>query len=285
VAEKTRELSAVSKPDAEGGQQDNFKSSVGLSLVVHSLILSAFLLKFLFFSEPLIDISQSIEVNFGDPKAVQTADADKLPEKIQSPEEKAEEPPAEPAEEKPTEQKPEEKPAEKETPPAPAEKPKVTEKKQARDEINLKKVKAQQKNALNKLKALSAIDKIRQDVKKEGLVKVKSGKASHIIPAGSALGGLDKLEALSYLQQVDQSIKQQWALPQWLINKPLKARVVVKFNTQGKILSTQVISSSGNNSYDQYCVTAIEKAAPFPSVPEKFSQKFSVDGIVVGFPD
>lgn len=277
MAVKIREASASLKKTAKAEQQqDNFKSSVGLSLAVHSLILTVFLLKFLFFSEPLIDISQSIQVSLGDPKALLNEN-NKLPEKVQPVEEKTPEAP-------PVENKAKEKSVEKEVP-APPEKPKVIEKKQAADEINLKKVKAQQKNALNKLKAMSAIDKIRQDVKKENLVKVKSGKVSHAIPAGSAMGGLDKLEALSYLQQVDQSIKQQWALPQWLINKPFKTRIVVKFNTLGKIISTQVISSSGNNSYDQYCLTAIEKAAPFPSVPEKFSQKFSVDGIVVGFPD
>ena len=154
-------------------------------------------------------------------------------------------------------------------------------------DISLNKSKIRQKEALNKLKKLSALEQIKQDLKKESAAKPAKLAISkpRVIAAGTALTGLDKIDANAYLSQVDKSIKGAWSLPQWLLNKPLKAQVLVKFNTDGNIISTKIISSSGNSSYDDYCLQAVVKAAPFPKVPDKLSEKFSLDGVVVGFPE
>ena len=244
---------------------EDFIKSFGLSLALHGFILSIFLTKFIFFTEPMIDFSQAISVNIGDFK-----ENNRLPEKI----------------------KPEAQDLTEDIKISEKNKKIIPDKKDLpkKDEINLNKVKAKQKIALNKLTKSSALDKIRQDLKNDSIAKLKSTEQKpnmnpRVIAAGSALGGLDKLQADNYLQEVDQSVKQFWSLPQWLINKPLKAQALVKFNIQGQILSVKIISSSGNNSYDQYCLKAIENAAPFPKVPDKLSEKFQVDGVVIGFPE
>lgn len=237
------------------------------------------MVKFVFFDKPIIDLSQAINVSVGE-----MTDTNKLPSKIQpeaaSEEESSPEPEETLAEEKPQKPKPE--------------KVKETAKTQKKEALNLSKSKAKQKEALDKLKKLSALDKIKQDLKKDSINKIKNQERKsasstpakpRIIAAGSALSGLDKLQANTYLQQIDKNIKEFWTLPQWLMNKPLKAQALVKFNIQGQIISSMIISSSGNSSYDQYCLQAISKAAPFPSVPDKLSEKFSVDGVVIGFPE
>jgi outer membrane biosynthesis protein TonB len=268
------EVAQVKKPRA-----DEFKKSLGFSLGLHVFVLLIFFIKFAFFSKPIIDVSQAISVSIGD---VIMQDTNKLPPKIQDSQQ------LEPAKEPVTEEAPQEKVQKiNEIAKAP-DKPKP-------DEINLNKTKAKQKDALSKLKKISALDKIKQEFKADSISKIKNQerkaaasngpRKQHIIAAGSALGGLDKLQANSYLQEVDRNIKENWSLPQWLINKPLKAQALVKFNIQGQILSSMIISSSGNASYDQYCLQAIAKSAPFPTVPDKLSEKFSVDGIVVGFPE
>jgi outer membrane biosynthesis protein TonB len=257
----------------------DFKKSLGFSFGLHIAILLLFLIKFAFFSKPTIDLSQAISVNIGD---INIKDTNKLPPKIQAAQS--------------TDKL--EKPATDETPQAEVEITKESTKtaeKTKTQEISLNKTKAKQKDALTKLKKLSALDKIKQDLKTDSISKIKNQerKASalsgsykpRIIAAGSELGGLDKLQANSYLEEVDRNIKENWSLPQWLINKPLKAQALVKFNIKGQILSSIIISSSGNISYDQYCLQAIDKAAPFPSVPDKLSEKFSVDGVVIGFPE
>ncbi len=155
--------------------------------------------------------------------------------------------------------------------------------------VDLKKVKNKQKEALDNLKKLSAVEKIKQELKNEAqqnLAKPNSAPIKgRVISAGSSITGLDKLEANTYLQDLDAQVKNHWALPQWLMNKPYKTQILVKFNADGKIISRSVLKSSGQTSYDNYCLQSVDEAAPFPKVPEKFTEKFSQDGVVIGFPE
>lgn len=295
--------------EAKKYKKDDFKNSLVLSLVLHVAVILLFLIKFIFFSKPVIDLSQAISVNMEDfqdtdrlPKKnivganTKTSDSDKLPQKMQKTEPEL---PPKSQPEPPTEKK---EIVEKNRPDKPSEKEVI---KSVVDQNSINLSKSKQKEAISKLKKLSALEKIKQDLKNESLEKIKSSEAkavastkeskdsklskgeykTRIIAAGSEISGLDKMQANNYLREVDQSIKQFWALPQWLITKSFKAQALVKFNTAGEILSVKIVSSSGNNSYDQYCLQAIEKAAPFPKVPEKLSEKFSIDGIIIGFPE
>jgi colicin import membrane protein len=261
-------------------QPDYFKTAFFISAAGHAILLSFFIVRILFFSKPLIDLSQAISVNVEDfaptralPQKKTEVPAEPAPEvKEETPPEKDITPPKETAPPKEeTKAKPEPLPK----------KAKTVETK--KDEINLKKAKNRQKEAFEKIKKLSALEKIKQEVASES----KAAKAAkpRVISAGSALTGLDKIEANEYLKSLDGSIKQYWQLPQWLINKNLRAQVLVKFSTAGQLISTKILTSSGNTSYDNYCLQAINKAAPFPKVPAKFSEKFSIDGLIVGFPE
>jgi colicin import membrane protein len=248
-----------------------FKAGVVLSVGAHLTLLLLFLLNLFFVKTPALDLSQAIRVDMvGLPDKV---DHGQLPAKVQ---------------EKPSPAPPPAEVVKKET--------KLPEKTKAptpvdSTAVDLKKAKNKQKEALEKLKKLSAIDKIKQEMKAEDQqnkiheVAAKAIAKGRVISPGTALTGLDKIEANDYLQAVDQQVKQQWALPQWLINKPFKAKVHVKFNGNGEIISRVIMSSSGDNAYDNYCLQAVDKAAPFPKVPEKFTEKFSVDGVVIGFPE
>lgn len=255
-------------------QSEDLKRSIGISVALHSLVVSLFLIRSLFFSEPHIDLSQAITVSVGE-----MPDAKRLPEKVQ---------PVAAPEPEPAPQPEPEQPAVAEKTPPPETKA-LPPKDPPKNEVNLDKNKNRQREALNRLKKMSALEKIRQDVKNENIARNKASNPaptrSRVIAAGTTLSGLDRLQANDYLGLVDQNIKQHWALPQWMMNKPLKAQVLVKFTAAGVIVSKEVTTSSGNSTYDQYCLDAIEKAAPFPPVPEKLSEKFRVDGIVIGFPE
>ena len=252
-------------------KQDDFKKAFALSAVLHFLIVAFFMVKLLLFSKPLIDLSKAISVNIG---SIQSNN--KLPEK-------REDPAPAPVEKEPAKELP--------AKPIAAAKPEPNPKKvkEIKEEINLNKTKTTQKQALDKIKKMSALDKIKQEVADESVknpkAKAKKTAKSNIVPAGSQMAGLDKIEASDYLQKLDASIKQSWTLPQWLVSKNFRAQVLVKFNTLGQIISTKILASSGNSTYDNYCIQAITKSAPFPKVPEKFSEKFSVDGLIVGFPE
>ncbi|MBC7743405.1 MAG: TonB family protein [Bdellovibrionaceae bacterium] len=241
-------------------------------MFLHAFVLSFFVLKVAFFNEPVLDLSQAIRVDMvGLPDKV---DANRLPPKA---EEILKEKPKLPdkVEEKPIEKTEVKKEVVKE-------KPVAKETKVDKEAIDLKKSKSKQKAALDKLKKMDALEKIKQDVRNEAKAQPIKGR---MVSPGTALTGLDKIDANTYLQGLDQHVKQQWSLPQWLMNKPLKAQVHVKFDASGRVLSRVIHKSSGEPAYDEQCLEAIDRANPFPAVPEKFSEKFKVDGVVVGFPE
>lgn len=262
---KTEPLSKADHTNADDSTEVN---GLLISLIAHVALFLLLIIKLTFFQAKSIDLSQAIRVDMvGLPEKMELKD---LPEKDQQtlketkPEQVNEAPKEAPAE--PTTQK---------TKPEP---------KKTAESLNLKKVKNKQKQALDKIKKMSAIEKIKQDVLAQ--TKNKSGKVKGaVISAGSALTGLDKIQSDEYLIKLDQHIKNNWALPQWMIGKPFKTQILVKFSPDGKIISSKVIKPSGNPAYDDFCLAAIEQSSPLPRVPEKFTEKYSVDGVVIGFPE
>lgn len=218
-----------------------------------------------FYPSDALDLSQAIRVDMID-----------LPEKIVSQELPEEKTPEAPSKEETKEKKPEPKAL-----PEKKEKPKD-------ETININKSKSKQKEALNKLKTLSALEKLKKEVddeKTQEPAPTKQVFKGRILSAGTALTGLDKLQSDSYLSQLDGRIKAHWSLPQWLIGKQLRTRVHIKFDESGNIIYKRVVQSSGNPTYDEYCMLALDKAAPFPRAPEKFSAVYKIDGVTIGFPD
>lgn len=138
-----------------------------------------------------------------------------------------------------------------------------------------------QQSALDKIKSLQAIEKLKNEVQvaKPALVK------GSVLSPGTSLSGLNKLQHSGFILQIDKHIKSNWALPQWLTNKNYKAQVIVKFDENGIVISKQLVKSSGNPAYDEVALETIDRSSPFPKPPEKFSAIFKFDGILVGFPE
>ena len=268
---------SVPEPIATDERTKKFNEGILVSVIVHLLIVAVFIIQVTFFSQPVFDLSQAVRVDM-----VTLPDklaAHEMPQKIQDIlnekpiNEKAKETLAEKTEEKVVEKTPEKK---------------ILPQKQLKPDleaINLKKIKAQQKSAVDKLKKMSAIDRLRQEEKNEPVIKKPVVVKGRIISAGSTLTGLDKLQSDNYLLNLDGHIKQYWSLPQWLINKSFRTRILVKFDANGNVLFKQIVQPSGEPAYDSYCMQAIDQATPFPKFIEKFSEKYSRDGVVIGFPE
>lgn len=253
-----------------------------VSLIAHILLIAFMIIKVSFFAKPQLNLSEAIRVDMvGLPEKYNPAQKlNDLPEKI----EKQPEPVVET---KPEEKKPEPEPVKPEPKPEPKSQTKPDPKaKPDNDAVNLNKSKQNQKEALEKLKKMSAIEKIRQQVQNQkaadAAAKVLKGR---VLSKGTSPTGLDKIQSENYLVQLDALIKSKWALPQWLIGKPLKTKILVKMHPDGRVADKKIVQSSGNPTYDEYCIQAIDKASPFPKVPEKFTEIYSEDGVLFGFPE
>lgn len=247
----------------------NFKKGVYFSFVAHVAIILFMIVKVTLFPSQEINFAEAIRVDMvGLPEKY---DSNILPEKLEEAE----------------------KPEEKKLPEKINEKTKTEDKKEkVPDTIKIDKAKNKQKEALDKLKKLSAIEKIKQAVQKEESQKQEKLSQENakpikgqVISKGTALTGLAKIQSNEYLSKLDQKIKTNWQLPQWLIGKPLKTKILLKINPNGEIADRRIYQSSGNPTYDEYSLLAVDKSAPFPVVPEKFTEVFKEDGVIIGFPE
>ncbi len=242
----------------------NFKKGVYFSFIAHVAVILFMIVKVTLFPAQEINFAEAIRVDMvGLPEKY---DSNTLPEKLEDPK----------------------KPEEKKLPEKITEKSKVDEKKEkVPDTIKIDKTKNKQKEALDKFKKMSAIEKIKQDVQNEEKRKQENEKLikGQVISKGTALTGLAKIQSNEYLSRLDQRIKTNWQLPQWLIGKPLKTKILLKIKPNGEIADRQIYQSSGNPTYDEYSLLAVDKSAPFPPVPEKFTEVFKEDGVIIGFPE
>ena len=237
---------------------DSFHKFIAISFTAHGSLLLVFMLKAFFAPSELIDLRQAIRV-----------DVVGLPEKDQALPDEKPTPAPPPSVSQKEASKPE--PVKQKV----AEAPKVDlTKKSAKDTAKV------QKSALNQIKAMAALDKIQNEV--------SSGKAKpvkgNILAAGNALTGLEKIDFDRYFMEIETRIRQNWSLPQWLVEAQLRAQVLVLIDENGMIKKKQIVTSSGNPEFDERMMEAIDKSAPFPPPPSRLRDVLEMKGIVFNFP-
>lgn len=180
-------------------------------------------------------------------------------------------------EEKPQEKiKPVEKPAEKEV-----------KKNEALKKIDLKAKKKTKDDALDKIKALQALENIKNEVnedeekQKQATPKVKG----NIKSTGTALSGIVTSQMAGYVQLIQRHAQDNWSIPKWLEDLNLKARAQVFLKRDGTVDRRFIVQSSGNETFDDMVLSAIDRASPFPVPPGAFVDLVGQKGIQLGFPE
>lgn len=127
----------------------------------------------------------------------------------------------------------------------------------------------------------SALDRIK------ALEKIKEGeqiKGNKIAKGSSAKGEATNSVETTYVDVVLDKIRAEWELPQWLKDKNLSAKVLIKIDRRGMITHTQFIKSSGNEQFDAAVKRTLQASVPFPVPPTSILANMSQDGIMFGFP-
>jgi protein TonB len=153
-----------------------------------------------------------------------------------------------------------------------------------KDRIKKEPTKAKQSKALDKLKKLSALDKIKSEIQAESLQKIKNQTVKgNQISKGNSLTGLSRLAAENYSQNIQRLIRSNWALPNYLRNKNLSSIVDLKVDNLGNVTSKEIYRSSGNITFDDLVLTTIERSTPLPKPPDEISQYFFSQGYRIEF--
>jgi colicin import membrane protein len=159
--------------------------------------------------------------------------------------------------------------------------------KSAAPKVSLEKLKKSdsakaQKKALNQIKALEALDRIKNEV--STTPSQSRAVKGNIVAAGNSLTGLEKIDYDRYLSSLEEKLRQNWSLPQWLADAKLRGQAVVLIDTSGAIKKKWVVKSSGNPEFDAMMMDAIEKSAPFPPPPGRLRDVLAFKGITLYFP-
>lgn len=230
---------------------DPFKRFVVVSLVFHVSVLVVFSIKSLVFPQKQISVREAIRV-----------DIVGLPDKIIPKEEPAKAHPSPPS-----------APV-KSAEPAPP--------------TSIKKTNQDQKQALARLKSLNAIEKLEREMKEQTTPKVTPSKQEfkgNIVKAGDSLAGMDLLDHNAYLGQLKRRVQKFFVLPQWLAESALKAQALVKIDDRGYVIHRELSLSSGDSTFDQKVLDAIDNASPFPAPPPRLVNVVGVQGLIFNFPD
>lgn len=257
----TRTLTAASS------FKDPFQRFLIVSLTLHVVLAAMFLIKAAIFPSEPIDIRSAIRVDVvGMPDKVESL---KPPKPAEAPKVKLPEPAAPPK-----------------APPAPA---KVAPQPQ-QPKVNLNKAKTQQEQALERLKAMEAIEKL----KAEAAAADENAKPSpqpsqqikgNAVSAGNSLTGLDRIAFEQYFDDIQTHVKQHWNLPTWLASANLKGVVVVKIDAQGFVTNRALTVSSNNQVFDNLVLETVDKASPFPPPPDRLRGVLQMNGFQLGFPE
>ncbi|MGE4131645.1 MAG: energy transducer TonB [Bdellovibrionales bacterium] len=241
---------------------DNLRRDLLFSAAGHLIIAAIIFLKAVLLPSEPLDLRQAIRV-----------DVVGLPEKIKEPDMSPKSTPAEP------------KP--KPLPPKEAAKPKVKDVPKVPDlKAKKKDLQKSQKEALNAIKSLQALDKIKKDVSDEK----KQDKAANEVKGnrvaeGNSPTGLEKIEFDRYLGDLENKIRGNWSIPQWLADARLTARVQILIDERGYVVKKIFKKSSGNDIFDNSVVAAIDNSSPLGEPPKRLRGLLSTGGVVLNFPE
>ena len=233
-------------------RDDQFQKFVVFSLSLHLTFFMLYAIKAVVFPTDIIVIPDAIRV-----------DLVGMPDKIQS------KPPAAPA-------------------PEPI---KIPEK--AKPEIAKKprNIKAEQKKAMDALKQREALESIKNLVHSkpaETPTDLKPNQPQYkgnVIASGNSFTGISGLVAQEYWGQIKRHAQNFWTLPEWLMNQPLKASIVIRLDPNGRVVQTDIYKSSGNQAFDMAAISAVEAASPFPVPPDKIRDTIAQSWIVLNLPE
>ena len=187
-----------------------------------------------------------------------------------------------------------EKPKVKELPKQPPPPPKkvVLKKKKV---PNTKKIKESQNHAVDRLKAMNAIEKLKKQQElieqqkkiaetREQFEEAKE-KKGNVISDASGLTGLDRIKMQEYYESIRSHVQSYFSVPSFLVGKGLNTKVAIRIDSNGIVISKSILQSSGSVIFDEAVLSSVETASPLPKPPERLQRRLENAGFVLGFPE
>jgi len=152
----------------------------------------------------------------------------------------------------------------------------------------------ERKNVLNEIKRKNVISSLRPaTISGEASSETVNSKNEENVSGGTggSGSGSDSGERSSkvnptilklFQQSISQKIKEKFKIPP---NIPkdgsLRTELSFKIDKYGHVSSVKIEKSSGNPSFDKYCVNAVYSSSPFPSPPGELVELSQSEGFII----
>ncbi len=110
-----------------------------------------------------------------------------------------------------------------------------------------------------------------------GSAQAKEGDTGQSLQGGDEGSELGT-ELILYYSQVRQKISKEWVIIKSEFSGALVARIIVRIDVNGNVITTNFKQSSGDGSFDESAMRAVRKSAPFPIQPKAIQADLTQDG-------
>ena len=124
-----------------------------------------------------------------------------------------------------------------------------------------------------------------RDIKKESVLRSieKAGEAASAQPASKKAGpGLISLVLDVYYKTISKRIQRNLILPLNIDSSAfLAAQVNFHMRENGEVYDVGIETSSGNRSFDSYCIKAVDAASPLPPPPNELRDRIKSEFFII----
>ena len=87
-----------------------------------------------------------------------------------------------------------------------------------------------------------------------------------------------------YISGIPSQVRPFWSLPSYLSDKNLRARIKLRIDGGGKVISLELIESSGVDEFDQRALQSIKSVKIFTTPSKSIRELLAIRGVILGFP-
>ena len=87
-----------------------------------------------------------------------------------------------------------------------------------------------------------------------------------------------------YLSSIPAQVRPYWKLPSYLKGEELKARLKIRINGKGRVISLDIVESSGVEEFDQRAINAVKNVKIFTVPSSSIREELAIRGVILGFP-
>ena len=137
-------------------------------------------------------------------------------------------------------------------------------------------------NSLNKKKSKGQ-GSVRRLGKLERLALEGNSLSRGAVSVGQNTGFSDD-DYQIYISSIPSQVRPYWSLPSYLSDKNLRARVKIRLDGGGKLISLELVESSGVEEFDQRALQSVKSVKIFTTPSKSIRELLAIKGVILGFP-